>query len=133
MAADYWLAAISLDVDQSWRPPPWTSACGWRSDPWTSMSFTRNTVNVTVELSSFGRPKEEKLKPPSPSAARGCYNNVVKTLPWAQVRPWRSQTNPFISGFLCFLLSQPSQPGSQRGQPATHHRQRETSNVREPP
>ncbi|MQL95726.1 hypothetical protein Taro_028394, partial [Colocasia esculenta] len=84
MATDYWLAAISVDVDQSWRPPPWTSACGWRPDPWTSMSFTRNTVNMTVELSSFGRPKEEKLKPPSLSAARGCYNNVVKTLPWAQ-------------------------------------------------
>ncbi|MQL75060.1 hypothetical protein Taro_007428 [Colocasia esculenta] len=46
MAADYWLAAIPLDADQSWRPHPWT-----------------NTVNVTVELSSFGRPKEEKLKP----------------------------------------------------------------------
>ncbi|MQM15344.1 hypothetical protein Taro_048291 [Colocasia esculenta] len=74
-----------------------------------------------------------EVEAPSPSAARGCYNNVVKTLPWVQVRPWRSQTSPFISGFLCFLLSQPSQPGSQRGQPATHHRQRETSNVREPP
>ncbi|MQM23910.1 hypothetical protein Taro_056980 [Colocasia esculenta] len=38
-----------------------------------------------------------EVEPPSPSAARGCYNNVVKTLPWAQVRPWRSQTSPFIS------------------------------------
>ncbi|MQM23346.1 hypothetical protein Taro_056410 [Colocasia esculenta] len=28
MAADYWLAAIPLDADQSWRPHPWTSACG---------------------------------------------------------------------------------------------------------
>ncbi|MQM02860.1 hypothetical protein Taro_035628 [Colocasia esculenta] len=63
MAADYWLAAIPLDVDPSWRPPPWTPACGWRPDPWTSIPFTWNIVNVTVELSSFGRPKEEKLKP----------------------------------------------------------------------
>ncbi|MQM22590.1 hypothetical protein Taro_055645 [Colocasia esculenta] len=60
MAADYWLAASPLDVDQSWRPHPWTSACGWRPDPWMSIG---NIVNVTVELSSFGRPKEEKLKP----------------------------------------------------------------------
>ncbi|MQM02664.1 hypothetical protein Taro_035434 [Colocasia esculenta] len=74
-----------------------------------------------------------EVEAPSPSAARGCYNNVIKTFPWAQVKPWRSQISPFISGFLCFLLSQPSQPGSQRGQPATHHRQRETSDVREPP
>ncbi|MQL69843.1 hypothetical protein Taro_002135, partial [Colocasia esculenta] len=44
-------------------------------------SCSRNIVNVIVELSSFGRPKEEKVEAPSPSAARGCYNNVVKTLP----------------------------------------------------
>ncbi|MQM10077.1 hypothetical protein Taro_042965 [Colocasia esculenta] len=29
----------------------------------SSQVRNRNTVNVTVELSSFGRPKEEKLKP----------------------------------------------------------------------
>ncbi|MQL77962.1 hypothetical protein Taro_010380 [Colocasia esculenta] len=46
MAADYWLAAIPLDADPDRRPPPWT-----------------NIVNVTVELSSFGRPKKEKLEP----------------------------------------------------------------------
>ncbi|MQL79861.1 hypothetical protein Taro_012311 [Colocasia esculenta] len=63
MAADYWLAAIPLDVDQSWHPHQWTSACCWRPDLLTSTGFTWNTVNVTVELSSFGRPKEEKLKP----------------------------------------------------------------------
>ncbi|MQM02199.1 hypothetical protein Taro_034971, partial [Colocasia esculenta] len=69
---------------------------------------------------------------PHSSAARGYCTNVIITSPWAQVRPWRSQTSPSISGFLCFLLSQLSQPGSQRGQPATHHRQREPSDVREP-
>ncbi|MQL82878.1 hypothetical protein Taro_015356, partial [Colocasia esculenta] len=46
IAADYWLAARTLDADQDRRPHPW-----------------RNIVNVTVEFSSFGRPKEEKLKP----------------------------------------------------------------------
>ncbi|MQL78061.1 hypothetical protein Taro_010482 [Colocasia esculenta] len=45
MAADYWLAAIPLDVDPSWRPPPWT-----------------NNPQETTEIFSFGRPKEEKLK-----------------------------------------------------------------------
>ncbi|MQL75162.1 hypothetical protein Taro_007514 [Colocasia esculenta] len=63
MAADYWLAAIPLDVDPSWRPHPWTSACGWRPDSWTSIGFTWNIVNVTMELSSFGPPKKEKLEP----------------------------------------------------------------------
>ncbi|MQM00167.1 hypothetical protein Taro_032898 [Colocasia esculenta] len=72
----------------------------------------KNIVNVTVELSSFGRPKEEKLKP--------------------HLRPLReAATTTWSKHFLGH--SQPSQPGSQRGQPATHHRQRETSNVREPP
>ncbi|MQL96095.1 hypothetical protein Taro_028771 [Colocasia esculenta] len=112
MAADYWLAAIPLDADQSGRPHPWTSACGWRPDPWTSMSFTWNTVNVNVELSSFGRPKEEKLKP------------HLRPLREAATITWSKHSLGY---------SQPSQPGSQRGQPATHHRQRETSDVRELP
>ncbi|MQM13948.1 hypothetical protein Taro_046876 [Colocasia esculenta] len=112
MAADYWLAAIPLNADQSWRPHPWTSACGWRPDPWTSMSFTRNTVNVTAELSSFGRPKEEKLKP------HLCPLREAATTTWSKHSLGHSQ---------------PSQPGSQQGQPATHHRQRETSDVCEPP
>ncbi|MQM17350.1 hypothetical protein Taro_050319 [Colocasia esculenta] len=59
MAADYWLAAIPLDVDPGWRPHPWTPACGWRPDPWTSIG---NDPQKTTELFSFGRPKEEKLK-----------------------------------------------------------------------
>ncbi|MQL93667.1 hypothetical protein Taro_026304 [Colocasia esculenta] len=108
MAADYWLAASPLDADQSWRPHPWTSACSWRPDPWTSM----NTVNVTVELSSFGRLKEEKLKP------------HLRPLREAATITWSKHSLGY---------SQPIQPGSQRGQPATHHRQRETSDVREPP
>ncbi|MQM21955.1 hypothetical protein Taro_055002 [Colocasia esculenta] len=71
-----------------------------------------NTVNVTVELSSFGRPKEEKLKP--------------------HLRPLReAATTTWSKHFLGH--SQPSQLGCQRGQPTTHHRQRETSDVREPP
>ncbi|MQL99953.1 hypothetical protein Taro_032687, partial [Colocasia esculenta] len=112
MAADYWLAAIPLDVDPSWRPPTWTSACGWRPDPWTSIPFTWNIVNVTVELSSFGRPKEEKLKP------------HLLPLREAATTTWSKHS---------LGHSQPSQPRSQRGQSATHHRQRETSDVREPP
>ncbi|MQL84006.1 hypothetical protein Taro_016511 [Colocasia esculenta] len=95
MAADYWLAAIPVDVDPSWRPPPWT-----------------NTVNVTVELSSFGRPKEEKLKP------------HLRPLREAATTTWSKHS---------LGHSQPSQLGSQQGQPTTHHRQRETSDVREPP
>ncbi|MQL76065.1 hypothetical protein Taro_008449 [Colocasia esculenta] len=63
MAADYWLAASPLDVDPDRHPHPWMPACGWRPDPLPSTGFTRNIVNMTVELSSFGRPKEEKLKP----------------------------------------------------------------------
>ncbi|MQL75063.1 hypothetical protein Taro_007431 [Colocasia esculenta] len=71
-----------------------------------------NTVNVTVELSSFGRPKEEMLKP------------HLRPLREAATITWSKHSLGY---------SQPSQPGSQRGQPATHHRQRETSDVREPP
>ncbi|MQM09044.1 hypothetical protein Taro_041904, partial [Colocasia esculenta] len=71
-----------------------------------------NTVNVTVDLSSFGRPKEEKLKP------------HLRPLREAATTTWSKHS---------LGHSQPSQPGSQRGQPATHHRQRETSDVREPP
>ncbi|MQL93663.1 hypothetical protein Taro_026302 [Colocasia esculenta] len=134
MAADYWLAASPLDADQSWRPHPWTSACGWRPDPWTSMSFTWSAQlpRDSSPLAPFSRPctawdrsqraygppwhsldpehcerdrgalflwpaEGGEVEAPSPSAARGCYNNVVKTLPWVQVRPWRSQTSPFIS------------------------------------
>ncbi|MQM23446.1 hypothetical protein Taro_056510 [Colocasia esculenta] len=63
----------------------------------------RNIVNVTVELSSFGRPKKEKLEP--------------------HLRPLREATTP----------TQPSQPGSQPSQPTIHRRQRETSDVREHP
>ncbi|MQL77372.1 hypothetical protein Taro_009771 [Colocasia esculenta] len=59
MAADYWLAAIPLDVDPSWRPHPWTSACGWRQGRLTS---TGNDPQKTMELFSFGRLEEEKLK-----------------------------------------------------------------------
>ncbi|MQM22090.1 hypothetical protein Taro_055138, partial [Colocasia esculenta] len=109
MAADYWLAAIPLDVDPSWRPPPWTSAWCWRQHRLTS---TGNTVNVTVELSSFGRPKEEKLKP------------HLRPLREAATTTWSKHS---------LGHSQPSQPRSQRSQIATHHRQRETSDVREPP
>ncbi|MQL96097.1 hypothetical protein Taro_028773 [Colocasia esculenta] len=71
-----------------------------------------NTVNVAVELSSFGRPKEEKLKP------------HLRPLREAATITWSKHSLGY---------SQPSQPGSQRGQPATHHRQRETSDVRELP
>ncbi|MQL79500.1 hypothetical protein Taro_011934 [Colocasia esculenta] len=67
---------------------------------------------MTVELSSFGRPKEEKLKP------------HLRPLREAATTTWSKHS---------LGHSQPSQPGSQRGQPATHHRQRETSDVREPP
>ncbi|MQL67935.1 hypothetical protein Taro_000218 [Colocasia esculenta] len=74
--------------------------------------LTRNTVNVTVELSSFGRPKEEKLKP------------HLRPLREAATTTWSKHS---------LGNSQPSQPGSQRGQPVTHHRQRETSDVHEPP
>ncbi|MQL68733.1 hypothetical protein Taro_001011 [Colocasia esculenta] len=56
MAADFWLATITLDVDPSWHPHRWTPACGWRPDPWT------NDPQKTTKLFSFGRPKEEKLK-----------------------------------------------------------------------
>ncbi|MQL76874.1 hypothetical protein Taro_009291 [Colocasia esculenta] len=72
----------------------------------------RNTVNVTVKLSSFGRPKEEKLK------------SHLRPLREAATTTWSKHS---------LGHSQPSQPGSQRGQPTTHHRQRETSDVREPP
>ncbi|MQM03850.1 hypothetical protein Taro_036641 [Colocasia esculenta] len=78
--------------------------------PW--LPQLRNTVNVTVELSSFGRPKEEKLKP------------HLCPLREAAITTWSKHS---------LGHSQPSQLGSQRGQPATHHRQRETSDVREPP
>ncbi|MQL88134.1 hypothetical protein Taro_020690 [Colocasia esculenta] len=63
----------------------------------------KNIVNVTVELSSFGRPKKEKLEP--------------------HLRPLREATAP----------TQPSQPGSQPSQPTIHRRQRETSDIREHP
>ncbi|MQL70847.1 hypothetical protein Taro_003155 [Colocasia esculenta] len=72
----------------------------------------KNIVNVTVELSSFGRPKKEKLEP--------------------HLRPLREATTTTWSKY--FLgHSQPSQPGSQPSQPTIHHRQRETSDVREHP
>ncbi|MQL80332.1 hypothetical protein Taro_012779 [Colocasia esculenta] len=72
----------------------------------------KNIVNVTVELSSFGRPKKEKLEP--------------------HLRPLREATTPTWSKY--FLgHSQPSQLGSQPSQPAIHYRQRETSDVREHP
>ncbi|MQL85860.1 hypothetical protein Taro_018399 [Colocasia esculenta] len=103
MAANYRLAAINLDVDKIWRPHRWMPAWGWRPDPWTSIGFTRNIVNVTVELSSFGRPKKEKLEP--------------------HLRSLREATAP----------TQPSQSGSQPSQPTIHRRQRETSDVREHP
>ncbi|MQL92329.1 hypothetical protein Taro_024959 [Colocasia esculenta] len=112
MAADYWLAASPLDADPDRRPHPWTSACGWRPDLWTSTGFTRNTMNMIVELSSFGRPKEEKLKP------------HLRPLREAATITWSKHSLGY---------SHPSQPGSQQGQPATHHHQRETSDVREPP
>ncbi|MQL68369.1 hypothetical protein Taro_000623 [Colocasia esculenta] len=69
----------------------------------SSQVRNRNIVNVTVELSSFGRSKKEKLEP--------------------HLRPLREATAP----------TQPSQPGSQLSQPTIHHRQRETSDVREHP
>ncbi|MQL79031.1 hypothetical protein Taro_011464 [Colocasia esculenta] len=78
----------------------------------SSQVRNRNIVNVTVELSSFGRPKEEKLKPYL------CPLHEAATITWSK---------HFLGH------SQPSQSGSQRGHPATHHRQRETSDVREPP
>ncbi|MQM10288.1 hypothetical protein Taro_043178 [Colocasia esculenta] len=68
--------------------------------------------NKIAELFFFGRPKEEKLKPPSQSAVSGYCTDVVTT---------------FLGH------SQPSQLGSQRCQPVTHHRQRETSDARELP
>ncbi|MQL89208.1 hypothetical protein Taro_021791, partial [Colocasia esculenta] len=73
--------------------------------PLLSRRIAPNTVNMTVELSSFGRPKEEKLKP------HLCPLREAATITW----------------------SKHSLGYSQRGQPATHHRQRETSDVREPP
>ncbi|MQM18703.1 hypothetical protein Taro_051698 [Colocasia esculenta] len=76
------------------------------------LTLGTNIVNVTVELSSFGRPKEENLKP------------HLLPLREAATTTWSKHS---------LGHSQPSQPGSQRGQSATHHRQRETSNVREPP
>ncbi|MQM13988.1 hypothetical protein Taro_046915 [Colocasia esculenta] len=78
----------------------------------SSQVCNRNTVNVTVELSSFGRPKEEKLKP------HLCPLREAATTTWSKHSLGHSQ---------------PSQPRSQRGQSAIHHRQRETSDVREPP
>ncbi|MQM13521.1 hypothetical protein Taro_046446 [Colocasia esculenta] len=76
------------------------------------IAFTRNIVNVTMELSSFGGPKKEKLEP--------------------HLRPLREATTTTWSKY--FLgHSQPSQPGSQPSQPTIHHRQRETSDVREHP
>ncbi|MQL81530.1 hypothetical protein Taro_013985 [Colocasia esculenta] len=75
-------------------------------------SPSRNIVNVTVELSSFGRPKKEKLEP--------------------HLRPLREAITTTWSKY--FLgHSQPSQLGSQPSQPTIHHRQRETSDVREHP
>ncbi|MQL70934.1 hypothetical protein Taro_003262 [Colocasia esculenta] len=72
----------------------------------------KNIVNVIVELSSFGRPKKEKLEP--------------------HLRPLREATTTTWSKY--FLgHSQPSQLGSQPSQPTIHHRQRETSDVREHP
>ncbi|MQL71637.1 hypothetical protein Taro_003958 [Colocasia esculenta] len=44
-----------------------------------------------------------EVETPSLSAARGCYDNVVKTLPWAQVRPWRSQIS--LSSLVFFVSS----------------------------
>ncbi|MQM06542.1 hypothetical protein Taro_039369 [Colocasia esculenta] len=73
------------------------------------LTLGTNIMNVTVELSSFGRPKKEKLEP--------------------HLRPLREATTTTWSKY--FLgHSQPSQPGSQ---PTIHHRQRETSDVREHP
>ncbi|MQL73265.1 hypothetical protein Taro_005607 [Colocasia esculenta] len=78
----------------------------------SSQARNRNIVNMTVELSSFGRPKKEKLEP--------------------HLRPLRKATTTTWSKY--FLgHSQPSQPGSQPSQPTIHHRQRETSDVREHP
>ncbi|MQM16240.1 hypothetical protein Taro_049194, partial [Colocasia esculenta] len=78
----------------------------------SSQVRNRNIVNVTVDLSSFGRPKEEKLNP------------HLRPLREAATITWSKHS---------LGHSQPSQPGSQRGQSATHHHQRETSDVREPP
>ncbi|MQM18725.1 hypothetical protein Taro_051721 [Colocasia esculenta] len=78
----------------------------------SSQIRNRNIVNVTVELYSFGRPKKEKLE--------------------RHLRPLREATTTTWSKY--FLgHSQPSQPGSQPSQPTIHHRQRETSDVREHP
>ncbi|MQL86893.1 hypothetical protein Taro_019423 [Colocasia esculenta] len=78
----------------------------------SSQARNRNIVNVTVELSFFGRPKKEKLEP--------------------HLRPLREATTTTWSKY--FLgHSQPSQPRSQPSQPTIHHRQRETSDVREHP
>ncbi|MQL89863.1 hypothetical protein Taro_022438 [Colocasia esculenta] len=104
------LAARSLDVNRVYLVcatiPRFQPTC-------TILSAMQhmNIVNVTVELSSFGRTKEEKLKP------------HLRPLREAATTTWSKHS---------LGHSQPSQPGSQRGQPVTHHRQRETSDVREP-
>ncbi|MQL71270.1 hypothetical protein Taro_003587 [Colocasia esculenta] len=78
----------------------------------SSQVRNRNIVNVTVDLSSFGRPKKEKLEP--------------------HLRPLREATTPTWSKY--FLgHSQPSQLGSQPSQPTIHYHQRETSDVRKHP
>ncbi|MQM08993.1 hypothetical protein Taro_041851 [Colocasia esculenta] len=81
---------------------------------------------------SLASRREESRNPVNPRL-RGNAINVVITLPWAEVRPWRSQHLPFPCWFLCFLPSQLSQPRSQQSQPATTQRQRGSGNVREPP
>ncbi|MQM21957.1 hypothetical protein Taro_055004 [Colocasia esculenta] len=53
----------------------------------SSQVRNRNTVNVTVELSSFGRPKEEKLKPHLLNLANRGVNEVHQQPIIANERP----------------------------------------------
>ncbi|MQM20976.1 hypothetical protein Taro_054006 [Colocasia esculenta] len=55
-----------------------STGCTSISEPSCDLERCRNTVNVTVELSSFGRPKEEKLKP------HLCPLREVATTTWSK-------------------------------------------------
>ncbi|MQL89856.1 hypothetical protein Taro_022440 [Colocasia esculenta] len=149
MAADYWLAARTLDVDPSWRPLPWTSAWCWRQDRLTSIGFTWSAQlpRDSSPLAPFSRPcnacsrSQRAYGPPRhPIDLEHCERDRGALFHWPtkeeKLKPHlhllrEAATTTWSKHSLGH--SQPSQPRSQRGQPATHHRQRETSDVREPP
>ncbi|MQL81822.1 hypothetical protein Taro_014293 [Colocasia esculenta] len=68
--------------------------------------------------------KERKVGVSPSSASRGSITSAIKTLPWVQVRPWRSPPLHLLAVFFVFLFGQPGQLEGQRskqGSTNNHH------------